>query len=548
MHHSSLQDKIAELSQAISSTQEVKIKSIGEEIFNLVESVISSNNKLRDENQKLRDELNRLKGEQGKPSIRKQSQGDHSSEKERNKRKDVNRNTKKKKKKINIDRVEICEIDKNVLPKDAVFKGHESVVVQDIIISTDNIRFDKQVYYSPSLKKTFIADLPKGYHGTFGPKLKALIIDLHNGAKMTLSSIHTFMSNHGLLISPATISRITTANIERFHQEKTSIVETGLSTSIYQQMDDTGARENGQNCYTHILCNEWYTSYFTKPDKSRLTIIDILTQGKITFSFNELSYQLMEQMKLPQKHLIWLKRNTKQELMTQSEIDSLLEKLFPEPKKNTFYRRIILDSSAIVAYQQLNTPVRILLTDDAPQFKNITEFHSLCWVHDGRSYKKLNPVLFFSKEKLNDFLERYWEYYHKLLDYKKAPTDEMAESLSEQFDELFSTETEYENLDKRIRKTKLKKDNLLLVLQFPELSLHNNDSELGAREQARYRDISFHTMNNKGTQAKDTFMTIIQTAKKLGVNTYHYLYDRISEKYNMPSLAELIKIKSQHFA
>ena len=399
MHHSSLHDKIAELSQAISSTQEVKIKLIGEEIFNLVESVISSNNKLRNENQKLRDELNRLKGEQGKPSIRKQSQGDHSSEKERNKRKNVTRNSKKKKKEINIDRVEICEIDKNSLPKDAVFKGHESVVVQDIIISTDNIRFDKQVYYSPSLKKTFIADLPKGYHGTFGPKLKALIIDLHNGAKMTLSSIHTFVNNHGLLISPATISRITTDNIGRFHQEKTSIVETGLSTSIYQQMDDTGARENGQNFYTHILCNEWYTSYFTRPDKSRLTIIKILTQDKIAFSFNESSYQLMDQMKLPKKHLIRLKHNVKQELMTQSEVDSLLEKLFPEPKKNTFCRRIILDSSAIVAYQQLNTPVRILLSDDALQFKNITEFHSLCWVHDGRSYKKLNPVLFFSKEK-----------------------------------------------------------------------------------------------------------------------------------------------------
>jgi hypothetical protein len=90
------------------------------------------------------------------------------------------------------------------------------------------------------------------------------------------------------------------------------------------------------------------------------------------------------------------------------------------------------------------------------------------------------------------------------------------------------------------KKTQLKKDSLLLVLKYPTLPLHNNNSELGARSQARYRDISFHTMSEKGTEAKDTFMTIVETAKKLAVNTYHYFYDRISKTYQMPSLASLI--------
>ena len=82
----------------------------------------------------------------------------------------------------------------------------------------------------------------------------------------------------------------------------------------------------------------------------------------------------------------------------------------------------------------------------------------------------------------------------------------------------------------------------MLVLQHPTLPLHNNTSELGARTQARYRDISFHTINKKGTDAKDTFMSIIQTAKKLGVNTYHYLLDRVSKKLQLPSLASQILI------
>ena len=48
-------------------------------------------------------------------------------------------------------------------------------------------------------------------------------------------------------------------------------------------------------------------------------------------------------------------------------------------------------------------------------------------------------------------------------------------------------------------------------------------------------------MSDKGTEAKDTFMTIVETAKKLGVNVYQYLYDRITQEYPMPSLANLIK-------
>jgi hypothetical protein len=38
-------------------------------------------------------------------------------------------------------------------------------------------------------------------------------------------------------------------------------------------------------------------------------------------------------------------------------------------------------------------------------------------------------------------------------------------------------------------------------------------------------------------------MTIVETAKKLAVNTYKYFYDRISKKYEMPSLASLVKAK-----
>ena len=48
-----------------------------------------------------------------------------------------------------------------------------------------------------------------------------------------------------------------------------------------------------------------------------------------------------------------------------------------------------------------------------------------------------------------------------------------------------------------------------------------------------------------GTRAKDTFMTLRQTAKKLAVNFYKYIGDRINKTYEMPSLADLIVERSQ---
>jgi hypothetical protein len=39
-------------------------------------------------------------------------------------------------------------------------------------------------------------------------------------------------------------------------------------------------------------------------------------------------------------------------------------------------------------------------------------------------------------------------------------------------------------------------------------------------------------------------MTLVATAKKLGVSFYEYVFDRIAEVYAMPSLADLIQQQS----
>ncbi len=139
--------------------------------------------------------------------------------------------------------------------------------------------------------------------------------------------------------------------------------------------------------------------------------------------------------------------------------------------------------------------VKLLLCDDALQFKLLTDDLSLCWVHDGRHYKRLMPIIPNYQNELAAFRGRYWNFYRELYKYKKNPSCEIASSISAEFDILFSTNTGYNELDARIAKSKAKKKELLTVLNHPEIPLHNNRLENGARVQKRREDVSLQTKN-----------------------------------------------------
>ena len=517
-------------------------------LLHIIEELNEEVQALKAELQKTRDELNRLKGEKGKPkfSFPKQNK-DVSSETER--KTPIPRNERKSKEKlskIKIDVSEDCKVDPSILPEDAVFKYYDTVVVQDIIITTKNTAYRKEVWYSPSQHRTYRGELPHGIEGEFGNGVKSLIITLKHASNVSEPKIHDFLENIGIFISPATISRILTKNLETFHQEKADIFEAGLKSTRYQQIDDTGAKVNGQNQYVEIFCNPFYTAYFTIPSKDRLSILDILQGNKPrSYFFNEEAFTLLESFGLSNKIISKMRDNALDKVLDEKQLQHLINGIFHDPNKGRNIRTRIMEAGAIAAYHN-NTDisvVKVLLSDDAPQFKKITEEQALCWIHDARNYKKLEPIVPLHKKELEDFQSHYWKYYRQLLQFKENPTQENAEKLSAEFDELVSTKTNYQALNERIEKTKENKSELLLTLKYPEIPLHNNDAELGARSQVRKRDVSLHTMTKEGTKASDTFMTIVQTAKKLGISAYDYIGDRVSKSFKMPSLAELIYCK-----
>ena len=535
---------------------------------NLIDLMWDEINTYSETVRKLLDHINIIQGEQGKPLIRAQvkntsnnmetvnnsslinqlydnidngtskSYNDISSENERKVKEP--KKPRRTNQDLTIHDTQKVEFDKTKLPTDAVFKGYKKYTIQDVKLYSFNTLFLLEEYYSPSTGKSYIAEMPINNRGShFGSNLKALIIALYYNGNMTEPGIHRFLtSTTKLKISLSTISRFLTDDIDIISKEKQDIVQTGMELSPYIQMDDTSARVNGQNHYLHILCSQYFISYFTEENKDKFTLLNILTQGNVLHTFNDTTLELLSMMNVSVNVINLIKDDLKP-IMSTLELKEVLcnhlNNKYPQAQKN------IIEASAISYYRHMLNALQILVSDDAPQFKMLTKILSLCWVHIGRHFKKLNPLVPDNQIKTKIFINEFWNYYHKLLVFKDSPNSYKQLTLSYAFDELFSTVTGFDELDQRIAKTKIQKENLLVVLDNPEVPLHNNHSELVARAQAIRRDVSSQTQNQKGTTAKDAWMTISRTARLYYVNFYHYTIDLLFSKERTMSLSKKIR-------
>ncbi len=420
-------------------------------------------------------------------------------------------------------------MDRATLPADAVRHPDETVIVQNVIIAPENIQFVREVYFSPSTGKKYRGPLPEGFdQGSFGPDLRSLIISLKYSGNMSEPKIGEFLQNFNIEVSKGSLSNILTKTADRFEEVYNGIHRAGVTSTCYQQTDDTGARVGGQNWHTHILCNPYYTYFATRPHKFRQDVLAALQNlPEAKYRVDAATFELLDtQFQLPKKWRIRLE-NQFQIHGCQTFDLSGLTRWFQEelalPEKWTAPHKSISQAAAISHYlrQQAVPVVSVLVCDDAPQFKLTTQRTQLCWVHEGRHYLKLTPAVPQHQTLLNGFIDRFWDYYRRLQNYREEPTSDLAKQLREDFEKLFSTKTGYEDLDNRIAATRAKPD-LLTVLDFPDCPLHNNASELGARVSARRRDVSLHSRGAKGAHAMDVFTTIVQTCKKLGESSYAY--------------------------
>ena len=306
-------------------------------------------------------------------------------------------------------------------------------------------------------------------------------------------------------------------------------------------MDDTATRVNGQNYHCQVITNPLHTTFLTTPKKDRLTIVDVLRNGAPRlFRLNDEALGYLEQAGVSATTRQQLHQLPFDQSVDTATLETWISTVLPEVGDQT--HKWILDAAAVAAYHaQTEWPVvRLLVCDGALQFTWVTDDLAACWVHEGRHYKKLIPVVPAHRQLLETFLDDFWTYYDELLGYRQAPTTAESHRLSAAFDTLFTRHTGYADLDHRIALTYAKKTSLLMVLAHPEIPLHNNPAELGARQRVRKRAISFGPRTAEGATAWDTFMSLAATTRQLGISFYQYVHDRIAGTHQIPPLNDLI--------
>ncbi len=532
-----------------STIEKEELRQIVLDLMNVIENLSAKVAQLTVENQQLRDEINRLKGEQGKPKIRGNKKASNlSSEKERKESQPHDKSSKQDQ--VEIDREVFLKVDRKQLPADAVFKGYEEVVVQDLEIHTDNVKFYKEKYYSKSMRQTYVAELPAGYNGQFGPKVRALVLALYYESGMSEPKIQDLLLAMGLSMSAGELSNLLIKDQDLFHAESAEVVEAGLKSSPWQHLDSTGTWVNGTNQNCHVLCNQFSSFYCTLPNKDRRSYLRVLLGGAApAFRYGAEAVQLLARLGVSAKWVEQLAAVLPAEVdLTEEQITALLDAslptMGPEVRKN------ILDALAIAFYHsQTSYPiVELLVCDDAPQFNWLTTWIALCWIHEFRHYKKLIPRFEHHRQALEQWGQAFWQFYRKRLAYRTQPDPAQIAALQAAFDQLFTQKSGYDQLDACKARTLKKRDQLLMVLIHPEILLHNNPAELGARQRVRKRDVSLQARTSDGIAAWDTFQTLVATAKKLGVNIFHYFQDRILQAHAIPPLATLIHDQAQQMA
>jgi hypothetical protein len=426
------------------------------------------------------------------------------------------------------------------LPEGTKFLGYQDFTVQDLKIEPHNTRYRRGRYQLPD-GRVVVAPLPKDVTSHFGPALRQHVLYQHFHNHVTQPLLHEELLELGIDISTGQVNRLLTEEHEAFHQEKDSLLPAAREVSDYLQTDDTSARHRGQSGHTLHIGNDLFASFFTTDSKSRVNFLKILLTPHQGCLFNSDAHFYLQYFDVPQK------------LLKQLQADADVGRLYADDQsweaqldawkiESAEQRRLLTEGAlwAHLLHLDLYTDL-VLISDDAGQFKLLTFFHALCWVHMERHVARLIPLTDAHRAAYEATRDGIWSYYQRLKAYRESATPQWRGRLAKDFDRLFLQETGWPELDEQLRKIHGKKPELLLVLEHPEIPLHNNLSENDIRQYVKKRKISAGTRSDLGRRCRDTFLSLKTTCRKLGVTFWRYLRDRIRRLNEIPPLADLIR-------
>jgi hypothetical protein len=184
----------------------------------------------------------------------------------------------------------------------------------------------------------------------------------------------------------------------------------------------------------------------------------------------------------------------------------------------------------------------VVVSDDAGQFNVL--LHALCWIHANRAIDKIIAFTDQAKKDLDTVKDQIWQLYQDLKAYKDNPARKDKKRIDNLFDDIFTQTTIIMSLNLALKRIYNNKAELLLVLERPDIPLHNNSAENAIREYAKRRKISGSTRSDLGRQCRDTFISLKKTCRKLGLSFWQYLKDRIENIGLISDLPDLVRQRS----
>jgi hypothetical protein len=490
-----------------------------------------------EEIQQLKDEINRLKKHPHRPKIK---PSNLEKKKKAKSKRGKRAGSAKKSKTVELEIHNEEKIEPDHIPAGSRFIDYRDFVVQDIKIEAYNTRYRLKVYETPD--GDYIAGkLPENLNGKhFGPSLIRFVLYQYYHCHVTQPLLLEQLHEIGIDISSGHLNNLLIEGKEEFHREKDDILSAGLQVCSYINVDDTGARHKGKNGYCTYIGNEAFSWFGSTECKNRINFLKCLRAGYSDFYLTIEALTYMEVNKLPQNQLQSLIDHFDDMFPNQDLWDSFLtENGIIKPR----HRKIATEGALIGSIVEHGiSDGLVIVSDDAGQFNVLC--HALCWVHAERLIGKVVPFSDQAEKDLESVKEQIWNLYADLKDYKRHPNEKDKQRLKDTFDEIFTSETDSVMLNEALKRIHKNKDELLMVLERPDIPLHNNSAENAIREYVKKRKISGGTRSESGRLARDTFTSLKKTCRKLGISFWQYLKDRIENIGFYPALSSLIKEQS----
>jgi transposase IS66 family protein len=487
----------------------------------------------------LRDEIASLKGEKPRPQIKPSTLNKDTPEGEGQPRRDGGGDHGQQPKELEIHEIRILQPEQ--IPAGSVFKGYEDYLVQGLRITLHNTKYRRARYQTPT-GETLLGELPVAVRGShFDPELRSYILlqyyQQHVSQPLLLKQLWDF----GVQLSSGQLSRLLTEGHESFHAEKAEMLRVGLAVSAYLHVDDTAARHQGQNGYCTHIGNELFAWFASTESKSRINFLELLRAGQTDYVIDAAARAYMHHQQLPQAQLRLFMEDR---AWTDKAVwDAHLHTLGIAADRHL---RIATEGALVASLLTHGvSPELVILSDDAGQFHVAGFLHALCWIHAERTIHTLLPFSDANRTAQAAVRDQIWRFYQELKAFKLTPGEETRRTLRERFDTIFTQHTGFQTLNLALKRIHANKQELLLVLERPDIPLHNNLSENDIRDYVKKRKISATTRSEAGRAARDTFLSLKKTCQKLGLSFWHYLQDRLTRSNHLPPLPLLIRTAAQ---